>query len=71
MEYSYAMDHSSNSSGISIVASEFEDLIESSPPATFSQSGPEGSLRINTRITLPVSIVGDSDSVYRERSTSL
>ena len=43
-----------------------EDLLKYLPPAPVSQSGPEGALRIDPKINLPVSILGDLESGSRE-----
>ena len=71
MEDSYDADYSNNSNGISRVARELEDLLESLPPAPLLRRGSEGALRIVPEINPPVSILGDSESGSRVRSTDL
>ena len=71
MEDSLAEDYWSNSSGISSVARELEDLMLYFPPDPLSRCGPEGTLRIDPEITLPVSILGDSESGSKKKSTDL
>ena len=71
MEDSYAADYLSNLSAILSIARELEDLLEASLPAPLSRRGSEGALRIDPEITLPVSILGDSESGSRDRSTAI
>ena len=71
MEDSYAADYSSNSSGISSVARELENPLESLSPTPLSRRGTEGALHIDPVTTPPVSILGDSESGSREISMAL
>ena len=71
MEDFYAADYSINSSGISNVARELENILESSPADPILRRDPEGALPIDPKIFPMVSILGDSESVSTEISTSI
>ena len=70
-EYYYAMDYSCNSSGISSIAKELENLLELSHDAPILQRGLEVAVHIYSEISPPVSIMVDFKSGSRERSTYL
>ena len=71
MEDFYAADYSINSSGISIVAREVENILESLPADPILRRDTEGALPIDPEISSIFSILGDLESVSTEISTSI